>query len=205
MVLHLPYKDDSDMFRKFSQWFDTPSAKGNSLLRGERPCNHGGCQDEGIYRAPKSRYHLESGVDDWYWFCLIHIRDYNAKWSYYDNMSEPEIERERRADVTWQRPTWPLGSSSGAPTGSMKQPLQDPLGLFTDFSSFYTERFGPDTPEGKALKILELSYPFSHEELRKTYRTLVKKHHPDTNPGRLEAVELLKRINEAYRILKALC
>ena len=81
---------------------------------------HEGCVDKGIYRAPKSRYHLESGVDDWHWFCLIHIRDYNARWNYYNNMSETEIERERRADVTWQRPSWPLGASASRGGGPVE-------------------------------------------------------------------------------------
>lgn len=186
----------TDIFRKFSQWFDTPPHQASK--KGVRMCEHSDCQDEGVYRAPKSRYHLESGVDDWYWFCLIHIREYNAKWSYYDNMSESEIEQERRKDATWQRPTWPLGSTRSTP------PFQDPLGLFTDVGiSLQAQRFGPETPEGKALKTLGMKYPFSQEELRSCYRVLVKKYHPDTNVGG-GSDELIKRINEAYRVLKAL-
>jgi hypothetical protein len=193
------------MFRKFSQWFDTPP--GNKFS-GKRACEHPGCQDEGIYRAPKSRYHLETGADDWHWFCLIHIRDYNAKWNYYTNMSEEEIEKERRADVTWQRPSWPLGGSSGSGQKTpLGQSFQDPFGLFNDSllaSSSLQDRFLPQSPEGKALAILELTYPFSHSELRKQYRLLVKKHHPDTHGGSAEAVEALKCINEAYDLLKRL-
>jgi DnaJ-domain-containing protein 1 len=146
-------------------------------------------------------------VDDWYWFCLVHVRDYNARWNYYANMSETQIEQERRADVTWQRPSWPLGAFPGAQGAA--QPFQDPFGLFQDAPSpsqaFFQSGFSPRSPEGKALAVLGLSYPFSHSDLQKNYRALVKKHHPDANGGSLEAEEALKRINEAYAVLKGGC
>lgn len=195
------------MFRKFSQWFDSPPAgKGSSdkIIRG-KSCGHEGCVDEGIYRAPKSRYHLESGVNDWHWFCLIHIRDYNARWNYYNNMSETEIERERRADVTWQRPTWPLGAMTGSRGGVHSSPsFHDPFDLFNDAPS-YAHPFSqpPESPEGKALALFGLACPFSQNDLRCRYRDLVKKHHPDANGGSPEAEEAIKRINEAYGVLKS--
>lgn len=196
------------MFRKFSHWFDSPpvgKASSDKTIRGQS-CGHEGCADEGIYRAPKSRYHLESGVDDWHWFCLIHIRDYNARWNYYNNMSESDIERERRADVTWQRPSWPLGASGsrgGAPSGFS---FQDPFDLFNDASPshpFSQSMMSTFSPESKALTVFGLSCPFSQNDLRQRYRDLVKKHHPDANGGSLEAEEEIKRINEAYEILKS--
>lgn len=194
------------MFGKFSHLFDTPpNHNGGQKSSGTHTCEFQGCLDEGIYRAPKSRYHLESGVDDWHWFCLTHIRDYNAKWNYYQNMSEADIERERRADVTWQRPTWPLGASSGSEkiTGVHGNPsFQDPFGLFNDAPSFSQTGFLAQSAEGKALVVLGLSYPFTQDDLRKQYLKLVKKHHPDMNGGTIEAVETLKSINEAYEVLK---
>lgn len=196
------------MFRKFSQWFDSPpscKASSDKSLKG-RSCEYEGCADEGIYRAPKSRYHLESGVDDWFWFCLIHIRDYNARWNYYNNMSEVEIERERRADVIWQRPSWPLGAQGSVYRGQSGPSLKDPFDLFNDgFSSSHfvsQPKFSAQSPEGKALVLFGLSVPFTQDKLRKCYRDLVKKHHPDANGGCLEAEETLKRINEAYEVLK---
>ena len=195
------------MFRKFSHWFDTPPTDKSAYLRDGKACEYPGCSDEGIYRAPKSRYHLETAADDWYWFCLTHIREYNAKWNYYSNMSESEIEKERRADITWQRPTWPLGASTPHEkegVGLDGQHFQDPFGLFNDpgSSSQRQERFPAQSPEGKALSVLELSYPFTQLMLRQRYRELVKKYHPDTNGSSPEALEKIKRINEAYEILK---
>jgi len=190
------------VFRKFSQWFDTPPS--NKSDAGRRLCACSGCPDEGIYRAPKSRYHLESGVDDWHWFCLIHVRDYNARWNYYANMTEAQVEQERRADTTWQRPSWPLGACAGGrKTG---QAFQDPFDLFRESPSSphtpFQSAFLPQSPENKALAVLGLSWPFSPDNLRQRYRALVKKYHPDTNSGSAEAEEAIKRINEAYEILK---
>lgn len=197
------------MFRKLSQELDfLPSVNSDKAMRW-RVCEHEGCEDEGGYRAPKSRHHLESEVDDWHWFCLIHIRDYNARWNYYANMSESEIERERRADMTWQRPSWPLGADKGTTYRAQSSAsLQDPFDLFkSGFSSSHCEarpRFASQSAEGKALLLLGLSSHFTQNELRKRYRELVKKHHPDANGGCLKAEETLKRINEAYEVLKNL-
>jgi hypothetical protein len=197
------------MFRKFSQWFDSPPHQNDEpTTKGARACEHPGCVDEGIYRAPKSRYHLESGANDWYWFCLIHIRDYNAKWNYYANMSEDEIERERRGDVTWQRPTWPLGGNPGPdrnPNVFTNPSFQDPLGIFNDSTSSYQDKFSTQSPEAKALEFLGITHPFTHAELRKRYLILVKQHHPDANMGSSESVEFVKKINEAYELLKKWC
>jgi hypothetical protein len=196
------------MFRKFSHLFEFPNHKGDHKSVGSRACEHPGCLDEGIYRAPKSRYHLESGADDWFWFCLIHIRDYNAKWNYYANMSEDEIEKERRADVTWQRPTWPLGSHQGSEAAKgfqNKHKLKDPFGFFDDdvtSTPYHQEGFHAQSPEGKALLALGLSFPFTQAELRQQYLKLVKKHHPDINKNNAEDLEAIKGINEAYDILK---
>jgi len=181
--------------------------------RKERTCGYAGCVDEGTYRAPKSRYHLEAGINDWYWFCLAHIRDYNARWNYYNNMSEAEIELERRADATWQRPSWPLGTGfessqkigykSKAQVNYSDRFFEDPFNLFAySFSSPFSQEFPPSSPQAKALKLLQLSFPFSKLELQKRYRELVKKYHPDINGSSLEAENAIKHINEAYHMLK---
>src|ERR1700732_1160584 len=87
-----------------------------------RPCDHPGCLAGGDLRAPKSRLQLQ----DYYWFCLDHVRAYNSAWNYYAGMSDGEIEAEIRHDTVWQRPSWKLGEHH---TPGYAERLRDPFGF----------------------------------------------------------------------------
>ncbi len=50
-------------------------------------------------------------------------------------------------------------------------------------------------------KILGVSPSASEEEIKKAYRTLAKKYHPDLNPGDEVAAQRMNEINAAYDIL----
>ncbi len=164
-----------------------------------RCCDHEGCASEGAFRAPRSRDHLGE-AENYFWFCLDHVREYNAAWNYYAGMSETEIERELRQDTTWQRPTWPLGwRIAGAK-------WRDPLHIFgeqTEQTQSRSERRRPLSEDEKALAVFELEAPFELAELKARYKILVKRHHPDANGGSRDAEERLKIITQAYAMLKA--
>ncbi len=49
--------------------------------------------------------------------------------------------------------------------------------------------------------VLGVSKSASDEEIKKAYRTLAKKYHPDLNQGSADAAEKLKEVNEAYEVL----
>lgn len=49
--------------------------------------------------------------------------------------------------------------------------------------------------------LLGLSKSASQDEIKKAYRNLVFKYHPDRNPGDKAAEEKFKKINEAYSVL----
>src|SRR6266852_5034488 len=93
------------IMRSFSIESTARSAENPAL----RPCDHPGCAAAGDFRAPRSK----SELDAFYWFCLAHVRAYNAAWNYYAGMSEAEIEAEIRSDTVWQRPSWRLGERHG--------------------------------------------------------------------------------------------
>ena len=50
-------------------------------------------------------------------------------------------------------------------------------------------------------QVLGVSERASVDEIKKTYRTLAKKYHPDANPGNKSAEEKFKEISEAYYVL----
>ena len=163
-----------------------------------RCCDHPGCRGEAEYRAPQARDRL----NEYYWFCLEHVREYNAAWNYYAGMGPEEIEAETRKDPTWQRPTWPLGMQGNKRHFTFT--VHDPFDFMDHEAEEQTRkaRAAPPSPEDEAMKVLDLTAPLTHEKLRARYKDLVKRHHPDTNNGDKGAEERFKRINQAYNTLK---
>ena len=51
-------------------------------------------------------------------------------------------------------------------------------------------------------KVLGLPRNASDEDVKRAYRTLAKKYHPDLNPGDQEAARRMKEVNEAYDQIK---
>jgi DnaJ domain len=171
--------------------------RGTGDGRAPRCCAWPGCDREGQYRAPKGRRQLR----EFQWLCLEHVREFNRGWDYFQGMSQAEIDRHRRADVTWHRPTWRYGTAY-AFAGSWR----DVFGLFGDAAAGGAgqSRPEPPRPRSKAEEMmgrLELAGHVTLAELKRRYKQLAKKHHPDLHGGDKAAEERLKLINEAYTYL----
>jgi hypothetical protein len=168
-----------------------------------RPCEAPGCTAAGEYRAPKSRSRLR----EYHWFCLPHVREYNAAWDYYKGMNEAQIEAHLRSDTSWQRPTWPLGRLGGASRFS-EEWLRDPIGLLRGTplhqrrGSQPKEKQGPPPELRAALDVLGLDWPVDQPALRARYKELAKRFHPDANGGDRDSEERLKDVNRAYSLLR---
>ena len=50
-------------------------------------------------------------------------------------------------------------------------------------------------------ELLEVPRQATKSDIKKAYRALSKKYHPDKNPGDEEAAEHFKKINRAYEVL----
>lgn len=155
----------------------------------------------GDYRAPKSRRALR----DYWWFCLDHVRAYNAAWDYYKGMSPGEIEAALRADTAWQRPTWPLGRLGSA--NWQEDVLRDPLHILAAAGLRGGAPYSAAAPAPVELReplaALGLSWPTTLDAVKTRYKELAKRHHPDANGGDRAAEERLKAINLAYATLRS--
>ncbi len=163
-----------------------------------RACAWPGCEREGRYPAPRCRERLR----DFIWLCLEHVREYNRNWDYFAGMSAEEIDAHRHADFTWHRPTWRFGTrAAGDP---LRARFHDAFGLFGDAGAPGQRR--RRTAGGRMEEMmarLRLEPGFSADELKRRYKELVKRYHPDLNGGDRAAEERLKSINEAYAFLRA--
>ena len=168
-----------------------------------RLCDKETCENKGDYKAPKSR----SNLNNYYFFCLKHVTEYNKSWDFYKGLSVDQIELSIRKDTVWDRPSWPL---KGNPSNVMDQLKEF---LINDYSLFEKEKEIQDflrnklvdenitNEEHKSLKILELKLPISVDEIKKRYKKLVKIFHPDVNDNNKNAERKFKEVTEAYKIL----
>lgn len=155
-------------------------------------CDHPGCQEAGEFRAPKDRT-----LKDYYWFCLKHVQEYNARWNYYDGMDENEEEEKIR------RRRFRFSSKIKYNFGF---DINGNFEFFDDYSPDYSvvseARFTKD--ERECLRILELEISdLNVDSLKKQYKKAVKKYHPDINKEDKDAEEKFKLISTAYKSLLA--
>ncbi len=175
----------------------------------DRSCDLPGCGERAGYKAPRSR----QALNDYFWFCLDHVREYNARWDYYKGMSPGQIEAHLRADVSWDRPSWRLGHLGGAAAAFDEEKMLDPLGLLRGAGEARAraKQRGHGTAANKdqrpealrqPLETLGLGWPVSMAEVKSRYKDLARRHHPDANGGDRASEERLKTINVAYTAVK---
>ncbi|MGH6888614.1 MAG: J domain-containing protein [Rhizomicrobium sp.] len=174
--------------------------------RAFRACDNPGCRGEGAFRVPKSRDRL----DEHLWFCLEHARHHNEHWDYFHGMSTDQIEAFCVDAVTGHRPTWPLGKRAANGATHDHRRFRDYHSVFGNTAS---GRTAPEAavratrtltgPQARALDVLNLESDASLHEIKARYKELVKRFHPDTNGGNRGAEERLKRVIQAYGVLRA--
>ena len=162
-------------------------------------CDSPGCIGSGEFRAPRGKH----TADGHYWFCLDHVRAYNATWDFFSGMNQIEIEEYQQNNSTWHRPTWRLGGQPGD-HGHEGPRFVDPFDIMPGPGARFdggTTAPKLNAEERKALNDLGLGGRVTLIEIKTRYKQLAKRFHPDTNGGDKKAEERLKKINQAYTYL----
>lgn len=177
-----------------------------------RQCQAPDCCEAGEFRAPGSQASSFDGPGQYRWFCLDHVREFNAGYDWFEGMSADEIlsaqspvagwgstARAFRADAVGDAmPRWadfddPLDAINARAAG-IKSRAQRGAQMAMD------GRFTAD--EAKALQVLGLGVELDRQKLRRRYSELVRRYHPDRNGGDRSHETRLGRVVDAYQLLR---
>ena len=168
-----------------------------------RQCENSGCHEPAKYRAPKS----PDILDDYFWFCKDHVREYNLKWNFFDGSSEEELQKQMESDRVWERETKPFKTSEEQRAWS-RLGVDDPHQVL---GANATQNPGKSitgatrklpSSERRALDVLEAKDHWAKAEIRKSYKSLIKILHPDMNGGDRSQEEQLSEVVWAWDQIK---
>ncbi len=168
-----------------------------------RVCEKPDCQEAGKYRAPKN----PDVLDDYYWFCKDHVREYNLGWNFFDGTTEAEIAAQQSKDRVWERQTKPFKKSDEQRAWA-RLGVDDPHQVLGQNATQNpgrsvtgSTRKLPPT-ERRAIEILEAKDHWTKPEIRKAYKKLIKVLHPDMNGGDRSQEEQLGEVVWAWDQIK---
>jgi hypothetical protein len=177
--------------------------------RAGRSCDAPGCAEAGEFRAPGLRHHGADGPGEWRWFCLDHVRAFNAGYNFFAGMSTDEIMEAQSPIAGWQtesRAFRPTAGIDGAPRwADFTDPL-DAIGARAKAirraaaGRAEVDRFTPR--ERAALGVMGLGAETDRHALRRRYSELVRRYHPDRNGGDRRHEAHLQSVVEAYQLLR---
>ncbi|MEW2913166.1 DnaJ domain-containing protein [Leisingera sp. JC11] len=167
----------------------------------QRVCDKEGCNEAGKFRAPKA----PDVLDDFYWFCQEHVREYNNQWNFFEGTTEAELNAQRSKDKVWERETKPMGDPEARAWARLG--IEDPhqvLGANATQNPGRAAKAGRRLPptERRAIEILEAKDDWSKADIRKAYKKLIKVLHPDMNGGDRSQEEQLQEVRWAWDQIK---
>ena len=167
-------------------------------------CEHSGCARPGEHRAPMGR----DREGQYFCFCIEHVREYNAKYNYFNGMTDDAMAKYHKAALTGHRPTWTMGMNRAA--GTYREDGVDPAYAFRDLTG--RARRGralrePAQPRYnkaamQALDRLGLDDSADAPAIKTRYKDMVKRLHPDANGGDRSSEDKLREIIRAYKYLR---
>ncbi|MDQ2893562.1 MAG: J domain-containing protein [Pseudomonadota bacterium] len=164
------------------------------------------CTEPGEFRAPPLEGASSGGLPNFRWFCLDHVRAFNARYNYFNGMTADEIHHAQRPLAGWERETRAFATAGGdrAPRWS---DFNDPLDAI---AARFRREVAPERTDGKplsgqdrdSLRVLGLAANADRAALRKRYSELVRRYHPDRNGGDRSHETMLQKVIAAYQQLR---
>ena len=174
-------------------------------------CEFPGCDKPGTHQAPKSKENTRERR----WLCMPHVRAVNENWNYFEGMSDQEVLQFQRDAQTGHRPTWKLKDRFATTwqarevKGTFAGKTQDTYNVFEDGKAATARSDAPGKRvkivgklQMEALTTMGLTPEASLNDVKRTYKELVKRYHPDVNGGDRSAEERLAQVIRAYGVLK---
>lgn len=172
---------------------------------------HPGCEEPGEFRAPGDRSASFDGPGDWQWFCLDHVREFNAGFDWFAGMSADEIYAAQAPGAGWrtESPGFRAGGGGDLPRwADFDDPLEAIAARANGIKSrarreaevAATRRFSRE--EVAALETMGLGAEIDRNKLRRRYSELVRRFHPDRNGGDRRHEGQLGKVVEAYHLLR---
>ncbi|MCX7864798.1 MAG: DnaJ domain-containing protein [Novosphingobium sp.] len=180
-----------------------------------RLCAWRGCEEPGEFRAPGP---IPSGFDgpgEYLWFCLDHVRAFNAAYDFFAGMSAEEILRAQSPISGWTSASRAFHPTAGIAAGPRWADFDDPLDAIAAQARAIKERtrraMEPQqrkdgrplsADERKALDVMGLDIDVDRKALKARYALLLRKYHPDHNGGDRGHEKRLRQGVEAYQLLR---
>lgn len=178
----------------------------------ERICENPACNEAGEFRAPGGRGHGFDGPGDYRWFCLEHVREFNAGYDWFDGMSAEEIYSAQSPGAGWRTESPGFSPTAGVDGMPRWADFDDPLEAISARANGIKSRAQREAQlamdgrfsreEAQALEVMGLGLDTDRQRLRRRYSELVRRYHPDRNGGDRKFEARLGRVVEAYQLLR---
>ena len=173
----------------------------------QRACDWPGCCETGEFRAPGALAPGFDGPGDYRWFCLDHVRDFNAAYDAFRGMTPEQIWAAQSPVSGWERETRAFRPTAGIDDAPRWADFPDPLEAISGRARARRPAERADgrqilPDERRALSTLGLAIDADRRDLRQRYSELVRKYHPDRNGGDRGFEAALQAVVEAYQLLR---
>ncbi|MBW8783260.1 MAG: J domain-containing protein [Novosphingobium sp.] len=177
----------------------------------QRGCDAPGCEDAGEFRAPGTRPSGFDGPGEYRWFCLDHIRQFNAGYDWFEGMTAEEILDAQHPAAGWASASHAFSATAGIDAPPRWADFADPLEAISARARSRAAEHRPmprrdgrvlTVAERRALDVMGLGLNADRKELRTRYSELVRRYHPDRNGGDRSFETRLQQVIEAYQLLR---